>query len=57
MSRAILTYLYKTGKYELFEYGTGINWSSPETQRSPWLSHGVLPDNQAEVSHLLKMGK
>lgn len=55
-SRSILTYLYKTGKYDICEFATGINWSNPETQRVPWKCHGVLPDNQQEVSYLVKDG-
>src|SRR4051812_39917868 len=56
-SKAILTYLFKIGKYELFEYGTGLNWSNPETQRMPWQARGVLPDNQQEVAYLMKDGQ
>src|SRR5882724_7189499 len=56
-TRAILTHLFKCGKYELFEYGTGINWSNQETQRPAWLCHGTLPDNNQEVAYLLKDGQ
>ena len=56
-TRAILTYLYLTGKYELFEYCTGFNWSNPEIQRVPWECRGVLPDNNQEVAYLMKDGQ
>jgi len=53
-SRAILTKLFQTGKYELFEYATGLSWSHPETQSVPWKCYGVLPDNPQELERISK---
>lgn len=49
--KALMMYLYKTGKYELVEYACGRVWSlDPEHQRKPWKSYGALPDLQAEFN-------
>lgn len=47
--RAILTGLFLTGKYNIVEYATGLQWSHPECQSVPWKCYGVLPDNPAEL--------
>jgi glycosyltransferase involved in cell wall biosynthesis len=51
-AKAILSYLYKTGKYDIVHYCCGINWSNPELTRTPWKSVGALPDNQQEMENL-----
>lgn len=51
-AKAILTYLYKTGKYDLTHYCIGVNYSSPELKRTPWRSVGCLPDSQQEIDQL-----
>jgi glycosyltransferase involved in cell wall biosynthesis len=50
--KALLTYLYKTGKYELVHYSCGVNYSNPSLQKTPWRSVGCLPDNQQELDAL-----
>lgn len=48
-AKAVLTYLYLTGKYDLVAYCCGGGWSSPEMGRTPWKSYGTLPDSRAEM--------
>ena len=51
-AKAILSYLYKTGKYDLTHYCIGVNYSSPDLKRTPWRSVGCLPDSQQEMDQL-----
>ena len=51
-AKAILSYLYKTGKYDIVHYCCGMNWSNPELKRTPWKSIGCLPDSQQELQQL-----
>lgn len=51
-AKAILSYLYSTGKYDLVHYCCGTNWSNQELQATPWKSVGCLPDSQQEVQDL-----
>jgi glycosyltransferase involved in cell wall biosynthesis len=41
----LLSYLYKTGKYELIELSNGYTWSSDQLQYTPWKGYGTLPDD------------
>jgi glycosyltransferase involved in cell wall biosynthesis len=47
--KSLLTYLFKTGKYELVHYCCGMNLSHPGLSKTPWKSIGCLPDAQAEI--------
>lgn len=39
----LLTYLYKTNKYEIVEFANGIQWNEPALSRLPWKAIGSLP--------------
>ncbi|REK60405.1 MAG: hypothetical protein DWQ49_06230 [Bacteroidetes bacterium] len=54
VSKALLTYLYKTGKYDIYQYCCGVHEGHPDLIRTPWKSLGVLPNNQQEVNELNK---
>lgn len=41
----LLSYLYKTGKYEIIELSNGYAWSQPELKLTPWDCYGSLPDD------------
>ena len=41
----LLSYLYKTGKYELIELSNGFVWSAENLKYMPWESYGTLPDD------------
>ena len=47
-SKALLTFLYKTGKYEICHYSCGFRYSESQLQRTPWLTRGTLPDDETE---------
>ena len=53
-TRAILTYLYSTGKYELVNYACGIQWASSGLEITPWKSVGAVPNNQALINEINK---
>jgi len=44
--KALLSYLYKTGKYELHSYCCGSRQGSPELSLTPWNSHGCIPNDE-----------
>lgn len=46
--RTILRYLYKTGKYELFEISNGVQHGSPELARLPWSCFSSMPTQQEQ---------
>jgi|TARA_B100001939_G_scaffold324651_1_gene316814 glycosyltransferase involved in cell wall biosynthesis len=53
-TKALLSYLYKTGKYEIVSYCCGNARSAPTLQRTPWKSIGTLPDDQNQLAQLNK---
>lgn len=50
----ILKYLSATGKYEIVEYASGLQWSNPDLKKLPWKAYGSLPDNQFEIYEINK---
>ena len=53
-ARAILTYLYNTGKYDITEYAAGLDWDDHRAKQVPWKCHGVYPNNKRELQYLQK---
>ena len=53
-TKALLTYLHNTGKYDLVEFCTGLNWSNPSLSKMPWKAYGTNPDSQQEWQSLLQ---
>ena len=51
-AKALLSYLYKTGKYEIIAFCCGYNYSSPVLKKTPWKSVGVLPDSKEELKKI-----
>lgn len=43
----VLSYLQKTGKYEIVEFCNGLPWSHPDLKKLPWKAFGSLPDDQS----------
>lgn len=39
----LLTYLYKTGKYDIIEFANGRQWNDPSLSSLPWKCIGSLP--------------
>ena len=44
-AKALLSYLYKTKKYEIVQYCCGTDYSNPALKTTPWKSIGALPDD------------
>lgn len=53
-AKAILKYLYKTGKYDITHYSCGMQKGNSQLERTPWKSCGSLPNTQQEVDKLNK---
>ena len=47
-AKALLSYLYRTKKYEIVQYCCGTDYSNPALKTTPWKSIGTLPDDPAE---------
>ena len=45
----ILKYLYKTGKYDLYELGNGVPWSE-NGEKCPWTFYGSLPSDPKGIA-------
>lgn len=50
--RELLLHLYKTGKYDLHLYSSGVTWDTPDFQRWPWKCYGALPNDKNELDRL-----
>ena len=53
-AKALLSYLYKTGKYDITHYSCGLTYNHPEFERTPWKTVGSLPNNPQEIQELNK---
>jgi len=53
-AKALLSYLYKTGKYDITHYSCGLPYVHPEFERTPWKTVGSLPNNPQEMQELNK---
>lgn len=53
-AKAVLSYLYKTNKYEIVHYCCGMAENSVHLSRTPWRSIGCLPANQQELAEINK---
>ena len=51
-AKALLSYLYKTKKYEIVQYCCGTDYSNPSLRATPWKSIGTLPSDPAERSRI-----
>jgi len=47
-AKALLSYLYKTKKYDIVQYCCGTDYSNPALKTTPWKSIGTLPDDIRE---------
>ena len=45
----LLTYLYKTNKYEIVEFSNGKHWNDPALSTLPWKCIGSLPIDRATI--------
>lgn len=51
-TKNVLTYLQKTGKYELLEYASQMIDGHPDLQTLPWAARGALPNNPHILNEL-----
>ena len=47
-AKALLSYLYKTKKYEIVQYCCGTDYANPILKTTPWKSIGTLPSDPQE---------
>jgi len=47
-AKALLSYLYKTKKYDIVQYCCGTDYSNPVLKTTPWKSIGTLPSDPEE---------
>ncbi len=47
-AKALLTYLYKTGKYDIVHFCCGMPYKASDFEKTPWKSVGALPMSAAE---------
>jgi glycosyltransferase involved in cell wall biosynthesis len=50
--KLLLTYLYKTGKYEILNAAQGTPKNGSHTQKFPWQTIGVLPDDPQKIQQI-----
>jgi len=53
-SKALLSYLYKTGKYDITHYSCSLPYNHPDFSRTPWKTVGALPNNRREFEDIQK---
>jgi len=50
--KLLLTYLQKTNKYEILNAAQGIPKNGPHTDKFPWKTIGVLPDDPQKIQQI-----
>jgi glycosyltransferase involved in cell wall biosynthesis len=50
--KLLLSYLYKTGKYEILNAAQGTPKTGPHTSKFPWKTVGVLPDDPQKIQQI-----
>jgi glycosyltransferase involved in cell wall biosynthesis len=48
--KTLLSYLYKTGKYEIHHVCCGMMQNSPELELTPWKSYGAVTSDQRKLN-------
>jgi len=51
-AKAVLKYLYSTGKYNIVEYASGMKAHDSCLKNMPWATEGTLPDDKRELELL-----
>jgi glycosyltransferase involved in cell wall biosynthesis len=50
--KLLLSYLHKTGKYEILNAAQGIPKNGPHVEKFPWKTIGVLPDDPNKIQQI-----
>jgi|TARA_R110000824_G_scaffold400171_2_gene607130 glycosyltransferase involved in cell wall biosynthesis len=53
-AKTILSYLYRTGKYDIVHYCCGLSEKHPDLPRTPWKSIGCLPASRKKIQEIEK---
>ena len=51
-AKHLLTYLYKTNKYDIVEFANGRQWNDPALSTLPWKCVGSLPHDPSVISEI-----
>lgn len=51
-ARTILSYLYKTGKYEIVHYAVGVEENCQDLAKTPWKSLGCVPSSKEKQAQI-----
>ena len=51
-AKAVLSYLYKTNKYDIVHYCAGMRENNPSLSRTPWKSIGAIPTDPFVVEKI-----
>jgi glycosyltransferase involved in cell wall biosynthesis len=51
-AKALLSYLYKTGKYDLVHLCVGMNEAAPDLKKTPWKSIGTMPNSPDKINEI-----
>ena len=51
-AKALLTYLYKTEKYDIVHYCSGTQTGAPFLSKTPWKSIGSVPNDPNEINRI-----
>lgn len=51
-TKNLLSYLYKTGKYEIIQLSNGFQWSDENIKTAPWKTYGSLPDDTSLLQEI-----
>jgi glycosyltransferase involved in cell wall biosynthesis len=50
--KLLLSYLYKTNKYDIINVAQGIPKDTPQLQKYPWVTEGVLPTDPNQINQI-----
>jgi len=53
-AKNILSYLSRTGKYELVEFCNGVKWGNKDLEMLPWTCEGSIPENDRLIQEIQK---
>ena len=53
-AKAVLSFLFKTGKYEIVHYCVGVSEDASDLNKTPWKSIGCLPSSDEKLEFISK---
>ena len=52
VARLVLSYLYKTGKYDIVHYCCGLGDQNDSYQKVPWKNVGAMPSDPSQIENI-----